>query len=64
MNDICHLRWWKSSRSGNQGGQCVEIATSGDTWYVRDSKDARGGRLAVDRAAWQSFVRSVKTGTW
>jgi hypothetical protein len=64
VTDIDGLRWWKSSRSGNQGGACVEVATSGAAWYVRDSKDAGGGRLVVDRAAWQSFVRSVKTGTW
>lgn len=53
------LRWWKSSRSGNQGGQCVEVATSGDAWFVRDSKDREGGVLVVSAAAWRVFVEGL-----
>lgn len=57
---IENLRWWKSSRSGNQGGACVEVATSGDNWFVRDSKDPDSGVLTVSAAAWQAFVSSVR----
>jgi hypothetical protein len=60
VNDIRDLRWWKSSRSGNQGGQCVEVAAKDGTWYVRDSKDPAAGHLTVDVASWRSFVAMVK----
>lgn len=60
MTDIDNLRWWKSSRSGNQGGACVEVATAGTTWLVRDSKDRAGGLLSIDEAAWRSFVTALK----
>jgi hypothetical protein len=59
MNQVDHLCWWKSSRSGNQG-QCVEVAASGITWHVRDSKNPEDGQLTVSPAAWQSFLATVK----
>ena len=61
MTDIDDLRWWKSSRSGNQG-QCVEVAVTGSTWCVRDSKNPAGPHLAVSNMAWQSFVAALKEG--
>jgi hypothetical protein len=60
VTDIDGLCWWKSTRSGNQGGNCIEVAASGDTWYVRDSKDPAAGHLMVDVASWRSFVAMVK----
>ena len=57
------LRWWKSTRSGNQGGNCVEVATTGRTWYVRDSKNRAGGMLSVDHVAWRSLVAGLKAGS-
>jgi hypothetical protein len=56
------LRWWKSSRSGNQG-QCVEVAASDGARYVRDSKSPDAGRLVVDQVAWRSFVGAVRRRT-
>ncbi|BCJ34779.1 hypothetical protein Athai_22820 [Actinocatenispora thailandica] len=60
MTDIDGLCWWKSTRSGNQGGNCIEVAASGDAWYVRDSKDPAAGHLTVGVASWRSFVAMVK----
>jgi len=40
-----HLVWRKSSFSGGNGGQCVELANLG---AVRDSKNPDGPTLAVD----------------
>jgi hypothetical protein len=60
VSDIRELRWWKSSRSGNQGGNCVEVATTGAIWHLRDSKDRDGGQLTVSSVAWQSFLANVK----
>ncbi|KAF4407748.1 MULTISPECIES: DUF397 domain-containing protein [Streptomyces] len=52
--------WRKSSHSGAQGGECVEIAVSGAPAArvaVRDSKDPDGPRLTVGSAAWADFLR-------
>lgn len=54
------LRWRKSSRSGTQGGNCVEVAVAGNNWYVRDSKDPDGGVLRVDAAQWGAFLGAVR----
>jgi hypothetical protein len=54
------LRWQKSSRSGTQGGNCVEVAVAAGRWYVRDSKNPGGGVLRVDAAQWGAFLDTVR----
>ncbi|MFB7109685.1 DUF397 domain-containing protein [Streptomyces sp. NPDC056291] len=58
------LEWFKSSYSGNDGPDCVEVAIatpapSPITVHVRDSKDRDGARLAFGGASWSAFVRGV-----
>ncbi|MFE7559490.1 DUF397 domain-containing protein [Kitasatospora sp. NPDC057500] len=48
--------WFKSSYSGNEGGDCIEVAETVESVLVRDSKDKSGPRLSFSPAAWQSFV--------
>ncbi|MDG9705169.1 DUF397 domain-containing protein [Streptomyces sp. DH37] len=48
--------WFKSSYSGNEGGNCVEVATGPGAVHVRDSKDREGGTLAFAPAAWNAFT--------
>lgn len=50
--------WRKSSHSGQ--GDCVEARQTARGMAVRDSKDPDGRTLAVGRAAWRSFIQSVK----
>ncbi|WP_371580719.1 DUF397 domain-containing protein [Streptomyces sp. NBC_01314] len=50
------LVWVKSSYSGAEGGQCVEVATLPARVHVRDSKDTTRAALAVDPTAWTAFV--------
>ncbi|MDL5202162.1 DUF397 domain-containing protein [Streptomyces sp. ALI-76-A] len=52
------LEWFKSSYSGNDGPDCVEvaIAPADATVHVRDSKDKNGTRLAFTDASWAGFV--------
>ncbi|MFE0037155.1 DUF397 domain-containing protein [Streptomyces sp. NPDC059015] len=50
------LRWFKSSYSGAEGGDCVEVAASPGTVHVRDSKAVTGPALTMDRTAWAAFV--------
>lgn len=38
-------RWRKASRSGGEGGNCVELAYAGE---IRDSKNPAGPLLDVD----------------
>ncbi|WP_167152780.1 DUF397 domain-containing protein [Streptomyces sp. MBT27] len=51
------LAWFKSSYSGSQGDDCVEIAVTQQAVHVRDSKDAALPHFAVGREGWDSFVR-------
>lgn len=55
--------WRKSRRSGNNGGNCVEVADLTRVVGVRDSKDP-GPELHIARAAWSAFVGKVKSGTY
>ncbi|MFC5956395.1 DUF397 domain-containing protein [Streptomyces pratens] len=50
------LVWHKSSYSGNEGGECVEIAVAPGTVHVRDSKDVDRPHLSVHTAGWAAFV--------
>ncbi|MGA5313011.1 DUF397 domain-containing protein [Streptomyces pseudogriseolus] len=51
------LHWSKSSYSGSDGGDCVEVAAGLDAVYVRDSKAAGDGPvLRVGRDGWAAFV--------
>ncbi|MFB7636178.1 DUF397 domain-containing protein [Streptomyces sp. NPDC056149] len=58
------LMWRKSSFSGSEGGDCVEVATSpaASRVHIRDSKDATGPHLTVSRVAWVAFVRDASEG--
>lgn len=49
------LAWFKSSYSGTQGDNCVEVAMA-ETIHVRDSKQREDGQLALSPTAWSAFV--------
>ncbi|MFI8082765.1 DUF397 domain-containing protein [Kitasatospora sp. NPDC086009] len=51
-----NLTWTKSSYSGTEGGNCVEVASSSLTVHVRDSKDKAGPQLSFSPAAWAAFL--------
>ncbi|MFB4305856.1 DUF397 domain-containing protein [Actinomadura sp. GTD37] len=53
-------QWRKSSYSGGQGGDCVEVAALVSAVALRDSKDPEGPRLAFAAAEWRAFARRVK----
>ncbi|MER8222810.1 DUF397 domain-containing protein [Streptomyces sp. NPDC094143] len=51
------MQWRKSSYSGDQGGQCLEVAeTPHTTVAIRDSKNPAGPILTLDPAVFTSFV--------
>ncbi|KOG08780.1 DUF397 domain-containing protein [Streptomyces viridochromogenes] len=53
------LAWFKSSYSGSQGDDCVEIAIADQAVHVRDSKDLARPAFAVGSEGWAPFVRFV-----
>ncbi|MYQ42408.1 protein of unknown function (DUF397) [Streptomyces sp. LamerLS-316] len=50
------LLWSKSSYSGAEGGQCVEVAESPGAVHIRDSKQPDGPMLTVGVRAWAGFL--------
>ena len=61
--DVTRAEWRKSSRSGDNGGACVEVACNlPGIVAVRDSKDPGGPVLTVEPAWWRDFIAVVKTG--
>ncbi|MFC8537733.1 DUF397 domain-containing protein [Streptomyces sp. NPDC057249] len=53
------LAWFKSSYSGAEGGQCLEIAAASTRVHIRDSKLTGGPVLTVGTSAWLGFVGLV-----
>jgi hypothetical protein len=54
--DLDGLHWFKSSHSGSDGGDCVEVATVPGAVRVRDSKDKERASLRVSEVGWAAFV--------
>ncbi|MDG9693926.1 DUF397 domain-containing protein [Streptomyces mutabilis] len=55
-------QWRKSSYSGPNGGDCVEVADNCPTGAVpvRDSKNTSGPVVTVGARAWQAFVDGLR----
>ncbi|MCT7351853.1 DUF397 domain-containing protein [Streptomyces sp. 15-116A] len=56
MSTRPELAWFKSSYSGSQGDDCIEVAVTEQAVCVRDSKDVMRPHLAVGRGEWSRFV--------
>jgi hypothetical protein len=54
--DLSAAVWRKASRSGGNGGACVELANAG---AIRDSKNPAGPMLRADLI---SLLRAMKAG--
>ncbi|WP_424214221.1 DUF397 domain-containing protein [Streptomyces sp. BI20] len=58
----CSGQWFKSSYSGERGGDCVEACFHLNRISVRDSKrvgEAGDGMVAVSAASWEAFARYI-----
>ena len=63
MADLSGAIWRKSTRSGNGGSDCVEVAKNlTSVVAVRDSKDRSGPVLTFVPEAWNDFLAGVKAG--
>ncbi|MFG1702461.1 DUF397 domain-containing protein [Nonomuraea sp. M3C6] len=55
--------WIKSSYSGSNGGNCVEVAElSGGRRGIRNSKSPTGPALIFTPGEWNAFIDGVKDG--
>jgi hypothetical protein len=64
MTDLSGARWRKSTRSGDNGGACVEVADNlPNVVAVRDSRDPSGPALTFGPNHWLTFISVVKTST-
>ncbi|WP_422774011.1 DUF397 domain-containing protein [Plantactinospora sp. WMMC1484] len=60
---LSNAKWRKSTRSGTNGGECVEVAENLPAVVaVRDSKDPAGPVLTFELAAWRAFVNLARQG--
>ncbi|MFD9513348.1 DUF397 domain-containing protein [Streptomyces mirabilis] len=60
-HDPSAATWHKSSYSGGDGGDCLEVASGHPTLIpVRDSKNPLGQKLTFRAEAWFAFVEGVK----
>jgi Domain of unknown function (DUF397) len=61
--DLIGARWRKSTKSGGNGGDCVEVAANlPGIVAVRDSKNRAGGTLVFTSSAWTAFLDGVRAG--
>ncbi|MFV2172551.1 DUF397 domain-containing protein [Actinomadura sp. LOL_016] len=60
--DLSKATWRKASRSGENGGDCVELAALPDAVAVRDSKNPHGPVLLLPRAALREAVQAASDG--
>jgi hypothetical protein len=60
--DLTRAEWRKSTRSGGNGGNCVEVARNlPRVVAVRDSKDPDGPALTVTPEEWAKFLARVRS---
>ena len=52
--------WRKSTYSGGNGGQCVEVGNAVSEIVVRDTKDRAGTVLAVPAGAWRVLLAEIR----
>jgi Domain of unknown function (DUF397) len=60
------LTWRKSSFSGNNGGNCVEVGITacGHAAGIRDSQRPTAGQLTVTAETFGVFLAGVKRGEY
>ncbi|MEV5407823.1 DUF397 domain-containing protein [Thermopolyspora sp. NPDC052614] len=61
--DLSAAQWRKSLVSGDDGGQCVQVATNlPGIVAVRDSKDPAGPVLVLTAGEWAWFLGAIRSG--
>ncbi|MEU6392801.1 DUF397 domain-containing protein [Streptomyces sp. NPDC046939] len=59
--DLTSATWRKSTYSGGEGSNCLEVATDFPGLVpVRDSKNPAGPRLVLRAETWSAFVAGLR----
>jgi hypothetical protein len=53
--------WRKSSYSGGNGGNCIEVGAQVGRVLVRDTRDRQGPALRFTPGAWRRFADRVRS---
>lgn len=56
MTTTDKLHWFKSSYSGGEGGNCIEVALHPQAVHIRDTKDKGIHPLVVRPTTWAAFT--------
>ena len=62
--DLTQATWFKSSKSGPNCDNCVEVAYVIGAVGVRDSKDKTGPALVFASGEWNAFVAEARNGAF
>jgi Domain of unknown function (DUF397) len=63
MRDLSGAVWHTSSRSGGNGGDCVEVAVNlPGLVALRDSKNRDDAALVFGRDDWRAFIEGIRAG--
>ncbi|MER7168524.1 DUF397 domain-containing protein [Micromonospora sp. NPDC000207] len=62
--DLTQAVWFKSSRSGPNCDNCVEVAYASSAVGVRDTKDRSGPALIFAPGDWHAFVAGARKGVF
>jgi hypothetical protein len=58
--DLTGAQWRKASRSGSNGGECVELASVPGVVAIRDSKDPAGPKLMLSQDGFLRLAEALK----
>ncbi|MFD0901769.1 DUF397 domain-containing protein [Actinomadura sediminis] len=58
--DVKNAKWRKSSRSTDNGGNCLEVANLAEGIGVRDSKAPEAGHLTLERQSFRALLAELK----
>ncbi|RAY14803.1 DUF397 domain-containing protein [Actinomadura craniellae] len=59
MSESAH--WRKSTRSGTQQGNCVEVANLNGTIGIRDSKNPNAGHLTLTPNTFHTLLNRIRS---
>jgi hypothetical protein len=63
VESVAIINWHKSTYSGGNGGNCVEVAHTPAGVLVRDTKQHGAGPvLDFTPAEWRAFIAGVRDG--
>ncbi|MFD0887156.1 DUF397 domain-containing protein [Streptosporangium algeriense] len=61
--ELQNARWRKATKSGENGGNCLEVAPlSGGRVGIRDTEAPDQAPYVVPAATWNAFIHAAKNG--